>query len=205
MPMDYTTLIGDKNTEGSIKYFVRHNEVPSEFILTRAQEAIYAQLRVREMRKKIEDTIALSASTIVLPTDCLFPLLLYLPRHSAARIHIVHEHHYEPHTATQTDGTLPAGKPSICTFDATTLYLNKIADQTYYYRLWYIHRPDDLAAGNTTNFMTTRYSHILEAMCKHYAYAHRNDDANADKWLQIATAYITEANSAFASWSAAFL
>lgn len=205
MPMDYTTLIGDKNTEGSIKYFVRHSEVPSTFILERAQEAIYAQLRVREMRKKFEGTIAAAASTIPLPSDCLFPLILHLPRHGAERIHIVHEDHYEQYATTQADGTLQTGKPTICAFDATTLYLNKIADQTYYYRLWYTHRPADLAAGNTTNFMTTRYSHILEAMCKHYAYAHRNDDANADKWLQIATAYITEANSAFASWSAAFL
>ena len=198
--MNYTTLIGAKTDEGSIKYFVRHTEVPSEYILLRAQEAIYAQLRVREMRKKSDSSISAAASTITIPTDCMFPLSLHRLREYSGRIHIFDEEHYESRTGTQSDGTLYEGTPTFCTFDATTFYLDVIADQIYYYRLWYIYRPANLGVSNTTNFLTDRYSHILEAMCKHYAYAHREDDGNANKWLKVATSYISEANRAFDSW-----
>ena len=50
MVMSFTTLMGDKNTEGAIKYYVRHSEVPSASILESAQGYIYSKLRTRQMK-----------------------------------------------------------------------------------------------------------------------------------------------------------
>jgi hypothetical protein len=194
MAMNYTTLVADKNTEGSIKYFVRHSQVPSEFVLERAQDAMHSMLRVREMTARTTGTINDGDSTLVLPTDCLEPIALYCGGDYHGRIAILDQEHFEDRVGVESDDTLYEGTPTEATYDGTTLYFNVEADQNYYYRLWYVKKPALLSGANETNFLTTRYGHILEAMCKHYAYAHRENDAQAETWLGRATGYIEKAN-----------
>lgn len=194
MAMNYTTLVADKDTEGSIKYFVRHAQVPSEFILERAQDVIYSMLRVREMTARTTGTIADGDTTLTMPTDCMEPIALYLGGSYHQPIRILDQEHFEDRVGLESDDTLYEGTPSECTYDATTFYFNVEADQAYYYRLWYVKKPALLSGGNPTNFLTTRYGHILEAMCKSYAYSHRENDGLAEQWLGKATGYIEKAN-----------
>lgn len=197
MAMNYTTLTGGKDTEGSIKYFVRHDKVPSEYILERAQDAIYGILRVREMVTKVDGTLALDATTITLPTDFLEPISLWLRGDWKTQIRLLDHDHYQSRLGEQDDLTLYEGMPSEATFDGTTLYLNMKADQAYSYRLWYMKKPAVLSGSNETNFLTTRYSHLLEAMLKHYAWEHRTDDQMAGRALEKAMGYITKANEEY--------
>jgi len=194
MAMSYTVLTGAKSVEGSIKYYVRHSEVPSASILESAQALIYSLLRVREMKTLVTSSFATDATTITLPTGFLEPISLWLDRNNKAKIRILDEEHFEQRVGRDANGVLFVGAPTFCTMDKTLIYLDAKADQTYYYRLWYYGTPAALSGGNETNFLTTRYPHLLEAACKHYAYAHREDDGAASKWLQVATAAIEKAN-----------
>lgn len=197
--MNYTTLVADKDTEGSIKYFVRHDYVPSDYILERAQDFIYGVLRVREMVAKAEDTIAEGDTTITLPTDLLDPLALYRRGDMKGKITLLDHDHWESRIGEDPDdGNNPyEGTPTEATFDATTLYLNAKADDAYDYRLWYMQKPALLSGSNLTNFLTTKYSHILEAVVKHYAWEHRQDDQKAAQHMEKAVGFITKANQEF--------
>jgi hypothetical protein len=198
--MNYTTLVADKSTEGSIKYFVRHSEVPSAYILERAQEAIYQLLRVREMVTRLDGTIALDATSLAMPADILQPIALLRRGAYKGRIRILDQEHFESRVGENPDDgdQVYPGTPSIATFDKTHFYFDAKADQAYPYRLWYVQKPALLAAStNETNFLTSRYGNILEAMCKHYAYSHREDDGKAGSELEKATAFIMKANEEY--------
>lgn len=196
MVMSFTTLMGDKNTEGAIKYYVRHSEVPSASILESAQGYIYSKLRTRQMKVLIAGaTIAPGDTTIALPADFQDPISLWLDRDYKQPLRILDEEHFDQRVDRDGSGNLYAGTPSQCTMDGTTIYLDVSADQTYYYRMWYYGTPAALSSSNETNWLTTRYPQLLEAICKAYAYRHREDDASADKWLQIGLATIEDANA----------
>lgn len=197
MAMDYTTLVADKSTAGSIKYFVRHSEVPSDYILERAQDAIYQILRVREMMTRTTGTILTNATTLALPSNILEPKSLYLTGVYKNRISILDQEHWESRVGEDDTVTLYPGPPTFCTFDANTLYFDAKADQDYTYRMWSMSRPAYLSGSNTTNFLTTRYGNILEAMCKAYAYEHRENDGKAGSELQTGMGYIIKANEEF--------
>lgn len=197
MPMSYTTLVADKSTEGSIKYFVRHSEVPSIYCLERAQDAIYQILRVREMLTRYEGTISAGASTITLPTGVLEPKVLLRTGSYKGKIRIFDPDHFESRVGEDENSAVYPGTPTSCTYDGTTLYLDAMADQDYPYRLWYMAKPAYLSASNGTNFLTTRYGNILEAMCKHYAYEHRENDQKSASELEKAMAYILRANEEY--------
>lgn len=197
MPMNYTTLVADKSTEGSIKYFVRHGEVPSEFILESAQSMIYSLLRVREMKKRTEGTILEDATTLTMPTDMLHPLMLMRRGNYKGEIKLLDEEHFEHRIGEDENNVLYPGTPSQCTFDADTFYFDVKADQDYPYRLWYMATPALLSGSNLTNFLTSRYRHILEAAVKSLAYKHRDDKEMAAGYLEEMTAYITKANEEF--------
>lgn len=198
MAMSYTQLVADKGTAGSIKYFVRHSEVPSDYILERAQDAIFQILRCREMIVRAEGTILTGASTLAMPTGILQPIQLIRTGAYKGRIRIFDPEHFESRTGEQTDSTVYEGMPTSCPFDSSTLYFDAAADQDYPYRLWYMGKPAYLAATtNETNFLTTRYGNILEAMCKAGAYEHRENDQKSSEWLEKGMAYIAKANEEF--------
>lgn len=198
--MSYTILTGTKDTEGSIKYWVRHTEVPSAYILARAQSAIYQKLRVREMMKRTEGTIAEDATTLAMPSDMLSPIWLGRRGENQGKIQILDPEHFESRVGENPDDSnnVYPGTPTFATFDKDYFYFDAKADQAYPYRLWYMHKPALLAEStNETNFLTTRYDNILEAMCKHYAWAHRNEDGKSADELEKAMAYIAVANEEF--------
>jgi hypothetical protein len=197
MPMSYTQLVADKDTAGSIKYFVRHSEVPSDFILERAQDAIFQLLRVREMITRFNGTITTGSSSVALPTDMLEPQSILLAGAYKNKIIVLDQEHFESRVGEDDTNAVYDGIPTFCTYDATTLYFDAKADQNYPYRIWYMAKPALLAAGNQTNFLTTRYGNILEAMCKHYAYEHRENDSKASVELEKATAFISKANEEY--------
>jgi hypothetical protein len=197
MPMSYAQLTGDKSTPGSLKYMVRHSEIPSEYCLERAQDAIVQTLRVREMIARTEGTIATGASTLAIPSDMLDPISLGRRGPYKGRIAILDQEHFEQRVGEDDTASVYDGTPALCTFDKSLFYFDAKADQDYPYRLWYMQRPAALSAGNQTNFLCDRYGNILEAMAKHYAWTDRNDDEKAAGELQKAMGFIANANGEF--------
>lgn len=191
--MNYTVLAGTKETPGSIKYWVRHDSVPVEYILESAQAAIYSQLRVRQMLKRIENTIAEGVSSLAMPADMLEPEAFMLTGDYKQPIAILDQQHFE----SRTDSTPAEGIPTECTFDDDTFYFNATADDDYPYRLWYWHTPANLSSGNATNFLTSRYPQLLEAYLKHYAWEDRKETGLADRALKQALGYLATANAEY--------
>src|SRR5215207_7576843 len=74
--MDYGTLIGAKETTGSIRSWVNYGLIDAEGILLDAQSYIYGALRVREMRGEAAITIAADARYVALPERFLDPITL---------------------------------------------------------------------------------------------------------------------------------
>lgn len=202
MAMTYSTLVDPSaDTPGSICYFVRHTKVPSAYILERAQEAIYSVLRVREMLTQYDGTIASGDDTIPFPTDCKHPLQLWLTGADKNRLEILDYEQFEQLVGEDSDGNRYEGTPTFATFDKKSFHLDVRASRAFNYRIWYMARLANLAATtNEANILTTTYGHILEAMCKHYAYAHREQDDQAQNWLTKASAFIATANQEYDEW-----
>lgn len=197
MAMNFTTLTGLKSVTGSIKYFVNHNEVPAEEILTSAQGLIYSYLRTREMIVRAVGTIATGATTLAIPAACREPMALYRGGSYKGKIRLIDQEHFAARTGEDENGDVYAGTPTEATYDASLFYLNAEADQDYPYRLWYMGTPAALSVSNETNFLTTKFPHLLEAACKHYAFHHRGESDDARHWLEIAMGAIGKANDEY--------
>jgi hypothetical protein len=72
--MSYTSLVGDKNTAGSIARWVNYSKLDADQILQEAQSLIYSMLRVREMRAHFNFTIQVGNAHIPLPDGFLDPI-----------------------------------------------------------------------------------------------------------------------------------
>jgi hypothetical protein len=190
----YQILTGDKNIEGSIKYFVNHSLVPSIRILASAQSFIYSHIRVREMKALQTGTLAIGETTLDLPADYLAPIFFGLSGDYQSRIDVLDEELFESALPVQTDGTLYSQTPRSCTIDGSLIRFDAAMDQAYLYRLRYYKTPASLSASVQSNFLSTRYEHLLEAMCKYYAYMHRQQSDKAGDWMQIAMDAINQAN-----------
>src|SRR5260370_38056571 len=69
--MSYTTLVGDKNTAGSIARWVNYSKLDADQILQEAQSLLYSMLRTREMRTHFSFDLAVGSSQVALPAGFL--------------------------------------------------------------------------------------------------------------------------------------
>jgi hypothetical protein len=72
--MSYTSLVGDKNTAGSIARWVNYSKLDADQILQEAQSLIYSMLRIREMRAAFNFNMAPGTALIALPARFLDPI-----------------------------------------------------------------------------------------------------------------------------------
>jgi hypothetical protein len=72
--MSYTTLVGDKNTAGSIARWVNYSKLDADQILQEAQSLLYSMLRTREMRTHFSFDLAVGSSQVALPSGFLDPV-----------------------------------------------------------------------------------------------------------------------------------
>ena len=72
--MTYATLVGDKNTAGSIARWVNYSKLDADQILQEAQSLIYSMLRVREMRAHLNFSMGQGGDRVALPTGFLDPI-----------------------------------------------------------------------------------------------------------------------------------
>lgn len=198
MAISYTTLTADVTTAGSLRYQVRHSMLAVDYILERAQEAVYSQLRVREMVAKTEASMVIGDTVILFPDRMLEPISLWRTGQYKGEIKILDHDHFEQRVSEDEDVHLYDGCPSECTFTSTRFLLNAAADIAYPYRLFYVQTPAPLSAQAPSNAVTDRYGQIFEAMAMHYAWMDRQDnDQKADNCLQRAMGYIAKANEEY--------
>lgn len=191
MTMNWTTLTGDKDTEGSIKYFINYSRIDSAGILEEAEAWIYSKLRTRDMIASDDVAISDAASSASFPTgylDCLqFGIPGYMPR-----LRLKDIEWFRTHLGWDESATMPEGVPTYWADFGGTIQLNTSADQAYTAKMVFYKRPTALSASNETNFLTTRYPTLLRRACLMFAAEARKEWDTHDRNEIKAMAAITE-------------
>ena len=119
--MSYISLIGDKNTAGSIARWVNYSKLDADQILQEAQSLIYSMLRVREMRAHFNFAVAAGADRVALPVGFLDPIGKISMLGTGAKVEQRYPNFIQRRrTYTETSGTLgnnpfitPVGSPLV--------------------------------------------------------------------------------------------
>ena len=195
MTINYTTLVADKSTSGSIKNWVNYDLIPSVDMLTEAEAWIYSTLRVREMEEVGSISISLAASTVTLPTGFRDPIAIKLNSDSEA-LTLVDRVRFDDEVAIyDSTGALPTGHPSYFTISGTNYQFDTVMDEAKSGTQRYYKTPDALSGSNETNFLTTKYPALLRYVCSMIGYEHRKQWDEASRFEQRAANAIAIANA----------
>jgi hypothetical protein len=105
--MSYTSLVGDKNTAGSIARWVNYSKLDADQILQEAQSLIYSMLRVREMRTHFNFDVAVGGDRVALPGGFLDPIGKIAMLGTGAKIEQRYQNFIQRRrTYTETTGSL---------------------------------------------------------------------------------------------------
>lgn len=180
MPLNYTTLVADKDTAGSIKYSINYSRIDAEGILQEAEAWIYARLRVRQMTAAEDVAIADEASTATFPTGYLDPIHLCIPGYIPT-IKLIDVERFRNGLGWDTDAALPEAMPTRWTDLGGLIHLNSKADQAYTAKMAFFKKPTALSSLNETNFLTDRYPSLLRRACLIFAAEARKEWDTKDR------------------------
>jgi hypothetical protein len=172
--MNYTTLVADVNTFGSIANWVNRTDLDTTGVLTEAQAWIYAQLRTRQMVATATLAIATSVTSVAEPTGFLDPIVFTIPAYGVKLINTDVER-FESLCSYDDSGLLPSMLPTrYCQFGGV-LNLNSRADRAYTGKMIYYRSLAALSPTNLSNFLTDRYPTLLRKACLMIAYDHMKE------------------------------
>ncbi len=196
--MNYTTLVADRDTDGSIKNWVNDSRVPSTTILTEAEAWLYQRLRVRQNLQTATGTLSTGNDTIALPTGYRGRYFFmftgtattakFVPRSSLLDF-VINQFSYD------ASGNRVQGLPRYWATDSTNIQFDVQADKNYPYLFKYYGSLAALAGGNETNFLTDDYPTLLKAACLYRAYEHLKNDREKLYWLGVAEKEAMAANA----------
>lgn len=192
MAVDYTTLVADKSTAGSIKYWVNHDLVDAAGALILAQAWIYNRLRAAAMRDEV--TVELDEGNYyeALPSGFLAPVS-FKWRGDADPIRYVHENLLN--RFRDEDGDPDAGRPQRYAIFGDKFQFEVKADDDLTADVICYTTPAALSGANTTNFLTEKYPALLRAACTAYGYEDRKRFDEAKTQFLMAEAKLNEANA----------
>jgi hypothetical protein len=192
--MDFTSLTAAKTTSGSIRRWVNHTDVDSDAVLEDAQALIFQTLRVREMRSEFTPlALSIGNSSKALPAGFLDPIALYdLTNNLKLKLRI---EEWIGDKREYDAAVLSSGTPRNYAIFEEALQFDLAYDAAATLKLIGFKSPTVLSLIAPTNFLTTRYPHILRSACLARAYNYRNSDERADKELSLLAAYIGKANA----------
>ena len=210
--MDYNTLIGPKSTPGSIANYANYGLAPATEVLIDAQAVIYQRLRVREMRiGPMPLPLATGDITAPLPTGFLDPISvhdsLFCPIRQQDPESLLRKRFVNSKTGDfsfpdfnpqdfKTTAVWQQGVPYAYSIFGEFLQFDVAANAPMVYWMIYYGMPPFLGTSAppiNTNFLTTRYPHILRAGVLAAAADFRKDDADYQRCMQRLTGLIQDA------------
>jgi hypothetical protein len=160
--MNYTSLIGDKSTVGSICSWINSNSVltSAPSIVEEAESFIYRRLRHWRMLASATGTFTIGQDYIALPTNYLESKLLITTGVNKSKL--VRDTLESVTLSYQYDGSGARinQQPRIYANDGTNLAFDSPSDQAYPYLLRHFAQPTALSTS-ITNFLTTYYPRLL--------------------------------------------
>lgn len=178
--MNYTTLVADRETAGSIKSSINFSRIDADAVLDEAEAWIYAKLRVRQMRSTATVSILSGASSAAFPTGYLDPIQLAIPGH-CNRLRRWDEERFRTFLGWDEDGVLPTGLPTIWADFDDLIQFNTLADQAYTAKMVFYKLPTALSTDNETNWLTTRYPTLVRRTCLMFAAEERKEYDTRDR------------------------
>jgi hypothetical protein len=167
--MNYTSLVADVTTAGSIKRLVNRTDIDSTGILTEAQAWLYSRMRVSEMRARATISVLTSQTSSAKPTGFRSPLVFRIPTLGIKLVNTPVEN-FEMLLCPDENGLLPSGIPTRwCLIDDLIQY-NTRSDRNFSATMTYYRALPALGPTNLTNFLTDRYPTLLRKVCLMFAY-----------------------------------
>jgi hypothetical protein len=176
--MDYSTLVAAKTVQGSIASWVNYSRLDAVTILAEAQAELFDRMRVREMAT-LDTSIATAAGTAAyaLPANFLDPIRPLTDNQGNGYVfktqgELLKRRNYD------SLGAIIQGTPAVfsifdeklqfdCAFDTSGWVINLLCFKS----------PTPLGPGNQTNWLTSRYPHVLRRACQTRAADFMDDDA----------------------------
>lgn len=191
--MNYTTLTAAKTTAGSIKRHVNYSAIDADVVLEEAQALVYSLLRVREMRSSA--TLAMSAgdSSKALPTGYLDPIGRLRDTDNARYRHVTPDR-LEELRVYDSAGDLESGQPGYWSVYDELVQFDFAFDEARTLRMLYYKSPSLLSGSNETNFLTSRYPHLLRAATSVRAHAFMKNWSSYSTELELLTSLIGTVN-----------
>tara|TARA_B100000424_G_scaffold39529_2_gene26529 strand:- start:1649 stop:2278 length:630 start_codon:yes stop_codon:yes gene_type:complete len=184
--MDYTTLVANKATDGSIRNWVNNDSFSATTILSEAEDFIYRRLRVREMLKLTTGNMVVGQDYIDVPTDFIGSRSLFYSGTEKLAMNHTTLDAIEAGRTYDTSGNITQGKPTQFYIDADKAFFPIAPDQTYAYRWRYYCQPTALSSTNTTNFLTNFSPRLLRCVCLAMANEFLKNDGDKLYWLRLA-------------------
>lgn len=194
MAMTFTTLTGAKSADGSIKSWMNYARVDAEGVLLEAQTMIYERLRVREMRTADTFPVRVGDDAIDVPDRMLEPVLMWDVTNDC-EIEYREQSDLEQ-LRSWTAGVLDDGDPSFYAVFGEQLNFDATTQTAWTLRASYFVQPDDLSSSRKTNFLTTRYPHMLRMACLATGARFNHDDEVFQREQRLLFASIEEVNAA---------
>jgi hypothetical protein len=194
MAIDYETLVGDKDEDGSIRNWMNHSGVPASTILTMSEQDIYRDLRVRQMLQTATGTLSQDAGTITLPTNYkqLYFFMFTGANKSIPTKKLLDE--VTAHWNYDSSGNRTTGTPRLFAADGSTIVFDTQAytDLTYMFR--YYGSLTALSNSNPTNFLTDEYPHLLYCACMTKGNEWTKNEREKAYWLRLYQDEVYRAN-----------
>lgn len=178
--MNYTSLVADHTTEGSIKYWINYSRIDSAGILDEAEKWIYAKLRVRQMTAMGDVAISSAATTAAFPTGYLDPIHLSIPG-VISSIKMLDAERFRSQLGWDESAVLPPAPPTRWADFGGLMQFDSKADQAYTAKFVFYKTPDALSGNNLTNFLTDRYPSLLRRVCLMFAAEARKEYDSMDR------------------------
>ena len=160
--MDYTTLIGDRNTSGSIANWMNDSRIPAvaDDIIGDAFGNICMRLRHWRMQTTPTPvTVAAGVDSVVVPDDFIEPAFLTYagdgpPLEMSTIEEVVSRFAY-------VNNVKQAGRPTRYCLLQEELVFDTKTDQQYLMLMSYYQRPTALSSESTTNWLTRLYPRLV--------------------------------------------
>lgn len=193
MAMSYTTLTGAKTSEGSLKYWINYSKLDVGAALEDAQALIFQTLRVREMQAAATVSISSGSETAALPDRYLASLSM---RDVTNNANLEHKEWTELENYRDfSSGDISTGKPCYFSVFNELFQFDTKADTAITARLMFYQSPELLSVSNPTNFLTTRYPHLLRAACLAAGYDQMRNTEAYTIAMQRMAAFIASINT----------
>lgn len=179
MAMTYSILTGAFTTDGSIKRFMNNPRIDVDSVLDDAQSEVYARLRVREMRTEATLTTAQGDLYVALPSGFLDPISVkdryqvdIRPDDMDALLGF---------RAKDADGNWIQAEPNRYAIWDERVQFDCAMNAALSFTMLYFKQPVALSGSNETNFLTTRYPHVLRAAIRKHAAIWLMEDAEEQR------------------------